>query len=81
MAQTGLSGLMMEQHLAEKHCIPCRAGTPCLKGQPLLDLHQQLSPGWQLIEEQRLEKTYPFKNFQDALAFCDHSGDLRGPSI
>jgi 4a-hydroxytetrahydrobiopterin dehydratase len=76
MAQTGVPGLMEQQPLAQKHCVACRVGTPCLKGKALLDLQEQLHPGWELMEEQRLEKTYSFKNFQEALDFVNRVGGI-----
>ena len=62
--------------LADRHCTPCKGGTPPLKGESLQSLYRQLSPGWTLIEEKRIEKEYPFKNFLDALNFTNEVGKV-----
>lgn len=61
--------------LSEQHCIPCKGGTPPLKGEALQPLLQQLE-GWRLVDEHHLEKEYPFKNFKEALAFTNKIGAL-----
>ncbi len=61
--------------LSEKDCIPCRGGVPPLKGADLDPLIAQLD-GWQIVNEHHLEKTYPFKNFKEALAFTNKVGEL-----
>ena len=61
--------------LAEKSCVPCRGGTPPLKGEELEKLQAQL-PDWSVIEEQHIEKTFPFPNFKSALVFVNRIGDV-----
>lgn len=62
--------------LSNKKCIPCTKGVPPLKGDPLIALHQELSNGWQVIEEHHLEKNYFFSNFKEALNFTNKVGLL-----
>jgi 4a-hydroxytetrahydrobiopterin dehydratase len=62
--------------LADKECVPCRGGIPPLKGEQLREYQQELGGEWQLIDEQRLEKTYKFKNFREALDFTVRVGEL-----
>jgi 4a-hydroxytetrahydrobiopterin dehydratase len=64
------------EKLSDKHCIPCKGGTPPLKGDPLEELYRQLGNGWQIIREHHLEKEYTFKNFRDALAFVNRVGEV-----
>jgi 4a-hydroxytetrahydrobiopterin dehydratase len=59
--------------LAEKHCVPCRGGVPPLQGPQLEPLKAQL-PGWQVIDEHHLEKTFTFPDFQTALSFVNRAG-------
>ena len=63
-------------NLSEKHCVPCKEGALPLKGESLFALYSQLKEGWKLVEESRLEKEYPFKNFQDALLFVNQVGEV-----
>jgi 4a-hydroxytetrahydrobiopterin dehydratase len=62
--------------LADRVCVPCRGGIPPLKGEMLLRYQNELSGDWKLIDEQRLEKTYKFKNFREALDFTVRIGEL-----
>jgi len=62
--------------LAERKCVPCRGGTPPLKGESLHRYQIELGGNWQVIEEQRLEKTYKFKDFKQALDFTVRIGEL-----
>jgi 4a-hydroxytetrahydrobiopterin dehydratase len=62
--------------LAEKDCIPCKAGTPPLQGADLKDLRDQLGSGWMVVDDHRLEKEFKFKDFRKALDFTNAVGAL-----
>lgn len=64
------------KELAEKECIPCKGGTPPLKGDQLQKFAEQLGHGWRVVDEHHLEKEYKFPNFRDALAFANKVGEL-----
>jgi 4a-hydroxytetrahydrobiopterin dehydratase len=59
--------------LAQKHCVPCRGGVPPLKGEQLEALKSQV-PGWQVISEHHLTKTFTFPDFRSALEFVNRVG-------
>jgi 4a-hydroxytetrahydrobiopterin dehydratase len=61
--------------LSEKSCVPCRGGTPPLRGEALQALLAQLD-GWNVQREHHLEKTYTFPDFVTALAFVNRVGEL-----
>ena len=61
--------------LARKTCVPCRGGTPPLKGEELDNLWQQI-PGWEVVEEHHLRRRFRFKNFREALDFVNRVGEL-----
>ena len=61
--------------LAQKHCEPCRGGVAPLKGEPLETLKQQV-PGWQVVNEHHLTKTYSFPDFKTALDFVNKAGAI-----
>jgi 4a-hydroxytetrahydrobiopterin dehydratase len=61
--------------LASKTCVPCRGGTPPLKGEELDDLWRQI-PGWEVVEEHHLRRRFRFKNFREALDFVNKVGEL-----
>ncbi len=61
--------------LAAGKCVPCKGGTPPLKGAELEALLDQLGGGWQVIEEHHLDKQFRFKDFRKALDFTDRVGE------
>jgi 4a-hydroxytetrahydrobiopterin dehydratase len=61
--------------LASKTCVPCKGGTPPLKGAELEELRRQL-PGWEIVEEHHLRKVFRVKNFREALDFVNRVGEL-----
>ena len=61
--------------LASKTCVPCRGGTPPLKGEELEGLRQQVSE-WEVIEEHHLRRVFRFKNFREAWGFVNKVGEL-----
>jgi 4a-hydroxytetrahydrobiopterin dehydratase len=61
---------IMECSLADNKCIPCRGGVPPLTLEQIEPLLKQLS-GWKLEEGHKLVKSYPFKNFVQAMEFAN----------
>ena len=61
--------------LASKTCVPCRGGTPPLKGEELDDLRRQV-PEWEVVEEHHLRRRFRLKNFREALGFVNRVGEL-----
>ena len=59
--------------LADRRCVQCRGGTPPLKGEELAALAAQV-PGWQVVEEHHITKTFKFRDFKTALDFVNHAG-------
>lgn len=64
--------------LADKTCVPCRGGTPPLKGKELAAIHQQLpeSAQWNVVNEHHIVRAYKFPDFRSALAFVNKVGEL-----
>ncbi len=61
--------------LAAKNCVPCRGGVPPLKGAELRSIAAQV-PGWQVMDEHHITKSYKFPDFVSALAFVNKVGAL-----
>jgi 4a-hydroxytetrahydrobiopterin dehydratase len=61
--------------LAEKNCVPCRGGVPPLQGEELSRLAAQL-PGWQVVSEHHLTRSFKFPDFRAALEFVNRVGEL-----
>jgi 4a-hydroxytetrahydrobiopterin dehydratase len=66
----------MTTSLGEKTCTPCRGGIPPLTQNEAENLHTQV-PDWQLLDDaHRIERTFRFRNFREALIFVQRVGQL-----
>ena len=66
----------MTETLAEKTCTPCRGGVPPLARDEALRFQAQ-APDWELRDDaHRIERTFRFRNFREALAFVQQVGEL-----
>ena len=66
----------MTEALASKTCTPCRGGIPPLTREQAEPFHAQ-APDWQLAEEaHRIERSFRFRNFREALIFVQEIGEL-----
>ena len=66
----------MTETLAEKACTPCRGGIPPLTRQEAEALLVQ-ADDWSLVDDaHRIERTFRFKNFREALTFVQQVGEL-----
>ncbi len=62
-------------NLSDKHCVPCRGGVPPLAGEDLERLRQQI-PGWQVVSQHHLVKSFAFPDFRTALDFVNKTGAI-----
>ena len=63
--------------LAEMKCTACRGDEPTLTDAEIAELRPQV-PDWQVVEREgtkRLERTFEFGNFAQALAFTNKVGE------
>jgi 4a-hydroxytetrahydrobiopterin dehydratase len=68
----------MNSQLRDLKCVPCRADEPRLTDVEIQDLAPQV-PEWNIVERdqiKRLERSFKFPNFKQALAFTMKVGDL-----
>ncbi|MBX6762547.1 MAG: 4a-hydroxytetrahydrobiopterin dehydratase [Rubrobacteraceae bacterium] len=61
--------------LASKTCVPCKGGTPPLKGKELEELARQV-PEWEVVDEHHLRREFRFEDFRQALEFVNRVGEL-----
>lgn len=61
--------------LLEKKCIPCSIGDRPLGEKEIANYLKQISSDWSLSDN-RLKKTFLFKDFKEALAFTNKVGQL-----
>src|SRR5437660_7867449 len=66
----------MTEALAAKTCTPCRGGVPPLSRQVAERFHNEAGD-WALHDDaQRIERTFRFRNFREALDFVGRVGEL-----
>lgn len=66
----------MTAELTQKSCTPCRGGIPPLTRDEAEALQAQ-TPEWALLDEaHRIERTFRFKNFREALTLVQQVGEL-----
>src|SRR5499426_4777562 len=66
----------MTETLAQKKCTPCRGGVPPLTHGEA-ERFQSQTPNWDLLDDShRIERTFRFGNFREALGFVRNVGDL-----
>ena len=65
------------EELTEQKCVACRVGAPSVTAEEIKELQPQI-PEWQIITEEgipKLDRSFKFKNFKDAIAFTDAVGE------
>jgi 4a-hydroxytetrahydrobiopterin dehydratase len=66
----------MAEGLADKVCTPCRGGIPPLTREEAQTFQAQ-APDWELRDDaSRIERTFRFANFKEALAFVQKVGEI-----
>jgi len=56
--------------LADHQCVPCRGNVPPLAGEEIRKLMPEV-PGWEVVNEHHLKKTFKFPDFKQALDFVN----------
>jgi 4a-hydroxytetrahydrobiopterin dehydratase len=66
----------MRTNLAEKTCTSCRGGVAPLTAPQAEELRVQ-APEWALVDDaHRIERTFRFRDFREALAFVQKVGEV-----
>jgi 4a-hydroxytetrahydrobiopterin dehydratase len=66
----------MAETLVEKTCTPCRGGIPPLTREEVERLNSEALQ-WELLDDaHRIERSFRFRNFREALSFVDSVGEL-----
>jgi len=60
---------------AQKHCIPCEAGTPPLDASAVTERARQI-PEWSVVENKKLLREFKFKDFVEAMKFVNAVADV-----
>ena len=68
----------MTMSLDEMKCVPCRGGVPTLTDAEIDQYYKQLQ-SWSVVEKdgiKRLERSFKFNDFAEALAFTNKVGEI-----
>ena len=66
------------EELVQMKCVACRKGEPTVTEQEMAEFFPQ-TPEWKIVERdgiKRLERTYRFKDFSQALSWTNKVGEL-----
>jgi 4a-hydroxytetrahydrobiopterin dehydratase len=66
----------MAETFVGKSCTPCRAGIPPLTPEEAERFHQRVSQRELCDAARRIERTFKFPNFREALTFVQQIGEL-----
>jgi len=61
--------------LADKTCVSCHGGVPPLTPAEIAALLPHV-PGWDVVDNHHLVRSYKFANFRQALDFVNHVGAI-----
>jgi 4a-hydroxytetrahydrobiopterin dehydratase len=65
-----------DMELSSRECGPCEGSEGRLKPAAIKQLLKQLSRKWKLQGGKQLERTFKFPDFQQALDFTNHVGEI-----
>jgi 4a-hydroxytetrahydrobiopterin dehydratase len=66
------------EKLREQQCEACRVGAPLVSSKEIADFREQI-PDWEILTaegDERLSRTFKFRNFAEALVFTNQVGQL-----
>jgi 4a-hydroxytetrahydrobiopterin dehydratase len=66
------------EDMARLKCVPCRGGEPRVTEKEIAEFSSQI-PQWKVVERdgiKRLERSFNFKNFAEALSWTNKVGEL-----
>lgn len=62
-------------NLNNKKCKPCEGGIPPLNEEEINKLLKEIG-GWNVVNNEKIEKEFKFKNFKESLEFTNKVGEL-----
>jgi len=62
--------------LTEKKCLPCEGGIPTLSPAEISRLKAEISPGWEVVDNHHLIRTFYFVNFRHTFDFVRRLAEL-----
>lgn len=61
--------------LLTKKCVPCEGGVPPFSNEEIEKYLIEIK-GWRVVEEKKIEKSFAFKNFREAINFVNRVAAL-----
>jgi len=56
-------------NLDKKKCVPCEGGVERMRPEDIPAFLNQLKPGWDVIDNLKIKKTYTFDSYMDGIEF------------
>lgn len=68
--------ILTNPNLFTQRCFACSIDTPPMQSDDIKGFIQQLETGWTVVENNRIEKSFRFKDFKGALEFVNLIGEI-----
>ncbi len=62
--------------LKDKKCVPCEGGMLPLVLSEVERLRSQINLAWQVLDNQKLERVFTFKDFKEAMGFVNQVAEI-----
>lgn len=62
--------------LKSKKCVPCEGGIPPFARDAIQTYLGQIHGEWQVIDDQKIQRTFRFKNFQRSMEFVNSVAEI-----
>ncbi len=62
--------------LREMHCVPCEKGGEPFDEEKSKQFSSKISPGWKIVDNEKIVKKFPFDNFKRGMAFAQEVADI-----
>lgn len=62
--------------LKEKKCRPCSGDEEPLKSDEINEMLDKVKEGWEVMDDKKIKKVFPFDNFKEGMAFSQKVADI-----
>ncbi|MEE4215330.1 MAG: 4a-hydroxytetrahydrobiopterin dehydratase [Bacteroidales bacterium] len=62
--------------LKDKKCVPCEGGVEPFKEKEIREFKDKVDSDWDVIDNKKIKRKFPFKNFKESMAFVNKIADI-----
>lgn len=60
----------------KKKCVPCEGGVEPFDKEKIMNFKSKVSDDWQVIDDKKIKRTYPFDNFVQGMEFAQKVAEI-----